>query len=757
MAKITNSRTLAKRLWNATTMTDIEDIKAFLDTTGLTWHPVGDRENNAGIIDVATNPGAALVERVTNCGDAMLELAYLLDPQPFPTPFDAAQYYYKVPSGGLADMSDADRRALGERISVTLLDSGNERRPTVVVEDQGVGQSGRSLPDTILSLGASNKLSKLHLMGTYNQGGSASLSFSLATVLISRSHPAALSGEPDTVAFTIIEQRDDNMKKVANYEYIVDPGGEIMTLDPGLFPDLLYGTRIIHIGYDLQIQGPWTTNPYYFFQAALPSMPLPWVFGGKRTTPKDDPTDRVMIGNAARLARPDKARGDIEIPHSEDAVVDLGAFGKVRVRYWVVRRPLASTKTSDPTSSYVDASNAISITLNGQRQDTEPRQWINSKARLPFVYKQLVVQIDADNLTSQAKKQLFSSVRERARQSDVRTLIYDTLADLLRNDGELKRLDQEERERQLKRTSGTVNEKIRKRLGKYIQTALSGFTRPGGKTKVAESGGVGPAGTGTTYTSTSSTGSPRDTDDSRFGVVPTRIEFERDDVTLRQGARAHVMVSIDAKNGYLPDHDAELTIRVDGPNSDKVTVSARTRLMGGRARWVIEAAADAPIGDYKLSAALMVPSGVVMDATLPITVTKAKSPTPGKSPGSEPETGPNVRWIDRSDWDHSWNEHVVGRVAISDTSTDIIVNRDYDKLDAALKSAGLTGTQVQARADRYQGPVAYALWRQQHAVDLLAVPSDGPSEEWRRDEMERVAETVLFAITPDNELDEDSE
>ena len=47
------------------------------------------------------------------------------------------------------------------------------------------------------------------------------------------------------------------------------------------------------------------------------------------------------------------------------------------------------------------------MTLFGQRQDTESRVWIKDNALLPFLYKNMVVQIDADRLTPIAKRERF--------------------------------------------------------------------------------------------------------------------------------------------------------------------------------------------------------------------------------------------------------------------------------------------------------------------------------------------------------------
>jgi hypothetical protein len=737
---------IAALAWRGRTEADITTLIDLLGRRhGAGWRPVGGRENNAGIINVSTSPGAAIVERITNGGDALLELAFDLSPSKVASPAAAAAYYYGVPVEGVGGMSDAARRALGQKIRVSLEDSGVDARPSVVVTDLGIGQTGAALPRTLLSLGESNNLSSVHLMGSYNQGGSASLSFSRATIIVSRRHPRLLAADLDQVAVTVVEQHDDPSKKVPNYEFLTDGAGKIAMLDPSLFPDLMHGTRIIHVAYDLQIKGPWTTQPYMFLQAALPSMPLPFVLGGTRTKPADPPGDRVILGNAARLDNALRARGEIEVAHKDSHDINLGDNGNVRIRYWVVRRPVGSSSTSDPTASYVEASNAISLTLNGQRQDFEARTWINSRAKLPFIYRNVIVQVEADGLSRQAKKELFASTRERARQSDVRSEIYETLASVLRGDEDLLRLNEEERERLLRKSSAVVNDKIRKKLGRYIKHVLKDTQRS------APSGSAnGTDGHNAKHRKPGRASAPRSTEDSHLPDVPTYISFVKEVLTVVQGGRAQLLVEIDAKNDYLPRHNDELTITIEGPVSAKVRVAARSALTAGRSRWLVQADVDAPLGDYKLTAALCV--GSMLTASLPVTVKSAPQARKGNDRGSGPDTGPNVAWVYRDNWPDGFTELTVGRVAETDTSTDILINRNYGLLDEALSGPGLTKTQIETRAERYQFPVACALWLQQHQLNDLPEGIDRPKEAWLEGEMQRIAEAVLLAMTPDSDI-----
>ena len=102
---------------------------------------------------------------------------------------------------------------------------------------------------------------------------------------------------------------------------------------------------------------------------------------------------------------------------------------------------MRSTSRSDVTAGYVKADSAIVMTLFGQRQDQLPRTWIKDNAKLPYLFKSMIVQINADGLMPIAKRELFASTRERATDSDLRREIYDFLAKQLREDEELARLE----------------------------------------------------------------------------------------------------------------------------------------------------------------------------------------------------------------------------------------------------------------------------------------------------------------------------
>jgi hypothetical protein len=746
-----SDKVLAAAIMGARTVHDVRRIREIAESLHgpVALRAVGDRENNIGTIRLGSDPALGLVERVTNGMDALLDLGKLAHPSDTPTsPREAARLWYGVPSGGVGDMTDSERRALGENLRIWFADSGESKRPTVVVEDQGLGQCAQDFPSTLLSLNENNKVGQPWTMGTYGQGGSVTYGFDRATIIISRRHPEYRNGAPDVVGWTIVEEyeTDPALQILPTYKYMVGGDNQVFTLDPSAVPELEYGTRLIHIEYDLQgLQGPFTARPWQFFHSALFDPVLPFLITGERKS-EERYGSRIIIGNAARLANPDRARGDLDIAHEDSVRLDLGArYGAVVFNYWVIQRPESSTASSEAAGSYVRADSAVSMTLFGQRQDTESRAWIKDNAKLPFLYKNMVVQIDADGLTPIAKRELFASTRERATKSELRGLIYESLAAALRSDEKLRYLNHEEKERLLRRSTSATSDKIRKRLAKFINTRLKNQARPG-------KGGLTPGENGKQKHPPGGQSPPRDISDTHLPNVPTKLAFLRRNIKVNQGASGYTWVGIDAKNGYLPAHDDELTLTWVGVDSaDMVRLSMRSKLLGGKSRWVFSADGDATPGEYGFRADLLTPHGVLTDETI-VTVAVPKPAKPN-DPGTEPETGPRVEWVSRDEWDnHSLDERSVGYVTEDEEETVIWVNRHYRLLDAALSGRTVTPEVIDVRTGRYQFPVACALWLQYY--DLKSA-NPKPDEKYQRGELERMAEAVLAAIDPDADVAEE--
>jgi hypothetical protein len=75
-------------------------------------------------------------------------------------------------------------------------------------------------------------------------------------------------------------------------------------------------------------------------------------------------------------------------------------------------------------------------------------------------------------------------------------------------------------------------------------------------------------------------------------------------------------VEIDAKNGYLPEHDDELELFWEGEDpANRARIVARSELLGGKTRWMFAADQDAPDGHFIFGAQLRTAGGLLEDRT----------------------------------------------------------------------------------------------------------------------------------------------
>jgi hypothetical protein len=768
--------TVVERLLTARTSGDIEELMGLMTAAGLAGtREIGDRDNNAGTIEIASNSYSALCERLTNGIDALLELkasqAGYHAPEDWPqaptNPRDAARMLFNVPKAGFIDMTEKERRGLAQNLVFMLEESGIKEHPTVIIEDHGVGQRSEEMPDGLLSLNRSNKLRKPWQQGAYGQGGSSTLRFCPYTLFISRKAPDLLQpGEADVVGWTLAyrDEGDPYKEALAVYRYWVNADNEVPVFDPGLLPDPDWqGTRIVHIGYDLtrysQAYTQLTTGAWGMVQSILFDPVLPFLVGGRRqidlnavnktATADDDMSDlvvsagdstRVVLGNRTRLEAGPKTK-NLEIAWRGSADRDLSKayskdYGRLRIKYWVVRRPADSTSKSDPTAAYVTADAAVTVTLSGQRHETERRSWLKDNLGLPYLAKNLIVQIDIDDLSPPAKRKLFSSSRERMVDGPMKDLLYDETIAALKNDDELRRLEHEMRERAMSKGAEEVADRVRNKLAKFVNTFLKNKTKTikvDDTQTVTDGPPPGPPGGPKT---------PRSTDDSHLPNAPTAISFERDPITVTQGKRMTVWVHVDAKNGYLQRHEDDLTVRFTPDLGGKVLDVGKSELLAGKSMWTLQAQPDAPIGEGEIEAVLVTHNGI-LQASAKVRVIAPPKPSKRKQKDKEvPLKGPNIAWVKREDWDADFNEKTVGQVNIGDENTDIRVNRHHPLIDKALSDKTLTEERVKNRENRYLFAIACGLFRQEYAKK----EGGHLTEEQIQAEQDRMAEAVLIAI-----------
>ena len=495
MSQFTNKSLSKEQVKAVESAKSVGDVEALLAAAGEHhWRDLGDRPGNAATVQIASNPASALIERVTNGIDGMLELEAEFHPGSLPeSPRLAAREWFGVPRRGLAELPDKERRRLAENVRVSLEESGEPERPTVMVLDRGIGQHPADAPTTLLSLNENNKVAKPYLQGAYGQGAAGTYRFARYTVILTRRARALNGGREDLVGWTVVweDPADPAVNKLPVYRYLVGRDGEIPTFDPSLLAEpAWHGVKVTHVAYGLRGYKAAFTQPrgglWALLHSSLFDPVLPVLVGGNRkidVKAAGEGSTRVVIGNAARL---DSAKGpsgrDLFVSYRNSETFDLGKatgqdVGRFAVNYWVLQRKAGSTSDTDPTASYIGPEQAVTMTLSGQRQDSESRSWLRNRTELSFLVKNLVVQVDVDGLAPLGKRELFSSSRERAVDSELRDRIYKEVVTVLRGDEELRRLEREERDRLLAQSTERVDEKIRERLRKRIDTLMKGKTR----------------------------------------------------------------------------------------------------------------------------------------------------------------------------------------------------------------------------------------------------------------------------------------
>lgn len=455
-------------LLNSFTAEQVRGVLQKLGKSKYRFEPVGGRKNNLATINIGTDPAAGVTERITNAIDAVLEKEWIGqgEPMDIKSPRRASELWFEIESGKISKISDPHDKKLkklSDLVSVTLYDSGQPSKPTVEIRDKGIGLKPEDFSKTILSLNGSNKIGKLHLMGAYGQGGSTALSYNDLTIIISKPFQIE-ENKKDNVAWTIvrINPGDVNIDKHEWYEYLVDKAtGQPFVSE---LKDFEAGTLVRHIMMDLgKYKGKITTpsnSLWYLAHNYLFDPIIPFTISDRRGDSKDN---RTVTGNNRLLTYTDNLEYRQEVPLTFKD-------GKVVIHYWVLNTVGENPK--DRIKHYTTPSQPILITFNGQKQGYLSNSIIKNDLKLPFLDRYLIVQIEADNMDNDSKRQLFSSTRESLRDTSLLDELKKLTIDTLLEDDKLRILDKERRQKYFTQEDTQVLENLRKRLARRINTFL---------------------------------------------------------------------------------------------------------------------------------------------------------------------------------------------------------------------------------------------------------------------------------------------
>ncbi|MCM3790345.1 hypothetical protein M3221_18375 [Domibacillus indicus] len=179
------------------------------------WRYLGDTENNySSIGNQQSHPVSSIVEKVVNSFDAILmnagkelgiDLDNILDPA------RTKEKILKYIQERYSTASDIKliKDDISRLVAVSLTGAKSPENPNITIADRGEGQTPDSLPDTILSLGKSNKIRISIVQGKHNMGGSGVAKFTELQVVVTRKNPALVdptNSRNNQWAFTVIRR-----------------------------------------------------------------------------------------------------------------------------------------------------------------------------------------------------------------------------------------------------------------------------------------------------------------------------------------------------------------------------------------------------------------------------------------------------------------------------------------------------------------------------------------------------------------------
>ncbi len=429
------------------------------------WRYYGDKPRNyATVGGQQSKPDHALVEKLTNAIDTKLiaaaRIANRLEPPNCPTDIYEAR-------NELYGKEFLDIETLSK--SITVAATGQRKRPTITITDNGEGVTPSEMPKTILSLHEGNKEQIPFVQGKFNMGGSGVLEYCgvehNVELVLSRRNPKLLPAnaiaEDKKWSFTIIRREDppaDMSHGSSRFTYLA-PGpkdaeghGSLLTFDAPtmpIFPDkneayarqAAWGTLFKLYEYGTRA----TTNMMLEdgllmkLRLLLPEPALPIRFHECRDYKGHSGSfDTSMAGLIYTLEQDRKSpkRKNVEWFDKFDIDIDGQKF---TARIYLFRKAGKDEK-KNPAESY-RKDEGIVFTYNGQAQTVLSKDFFRRKrVKQDYLWNSLLVFVDCSALIGRPQEKLFMPNRESLRDGMLKNRLIEELENNLRGHKELEQI-----------------------------------------------------------------------------------------------------------------------------------------------------------------------------------------------------------------------------------------------------------------------------------------------------------------------------
>ena len=391
---------------------------------------------------------------------------------------------------------------------------------------------------------------------------------------------------------------------------------------------------------------------------------------------------------------------------------------------------------------------AVAVTHHGQRQGSFRRE-LFEKLGLMTLAKFLIVQVDCDGLSWRAKRELFSSTRDRLKDSPLARMLREAVGEALLSDKVLSDLDRERKEAVLARKSQSQAKRIQKLLEKHIASLRQGQAAV--FRKVVSSNTELPILGDQPLLDEAPPAAPDDR------LERAHVEYEGDPTTLtvlnptvqvRAGGKAVVRLALDAPDDYITAAGSgrgKFTPMVT-KGSDLFRVVGSSDLRDGVMRCTVSADSARPGDRGRIVFTVSRPEALPLLAEAEMVAIEPPQPRvklAGKAAG--PERGPNVVPVTKDEWGlFGFDEKTVARVEENSPKagmTTVYVNQDYPQLIAKLLAEKKGLDKIDPFKEKFIAAMALHAWLQSEQQD----PDQAVPPEVLHAELRRSAEMFLFA------------
>lgn len=453
---------------------------------------LGNNSSNGSNVGQLTTGEKGLVERITNAIDAVIEKqkiknsivsakdSSVIIKKAFPK-------YYSNMQDVLKDSSDKSLSKDAEnQVIVAVNDGSKSNKPTIDVIDKGVGLLGTDFENTILSINHGNKLSrdKSYLIGAFGQGGSTSLPFTYATIILSK--------KDDRIFFTVIKRVElvDYKNMVYVYMTLDDMIPEVNYLDFQCKDEYLYdfiqnsesGTlvRMVELEISKRFRDNEVTKPGMlvdYLNTELFSVGLPVKIIENRANYRNNIhlQNRSVYGSLLKLKTSKRYVkkdycGTLNIEHNNRTYnIDYFVLLPNDENLW--GNESECKKVFEQFNVYYEP---IIYTVNGQTITTERYTKLNN-AGLNFLRYRLMVVINLDILETE-KYKFFTTDRARIVDSDLTHGFLDKVIKALASTQKLIEINDIIGE---KSVSASIDQSLLEEVSRQVKNEYSKFLKTG--------------------------------------------------------------------------------------------------------------------------------------------------------------------------------------------------------------------------------------------------------------------------------------